>query len=79
MSDESGSASHKFHAHMVIEIALIVALALYMVLAGEQAVGDNLTFTVTGAALMALVSFWTLHTIRDALEVVVVRVRRFRH
>ncbi len=79
MSDESGSASHKFHAHMVIEIALIVALALYMVLAGEQAVGDNLTFTVTGAALMALVSFWTLHTIRDALEVVVVRARRFRH
>lgn len=79
MSDESGYASRKFHSHILIEIALIVALAVYMVLAREQPVGDNLIFTVTGAALMALVSYWTLHTIRDALEVVVDRTRRFRH
>jgi len=79
MSDKSGSASRKLHTHMLVEIALIAALALYMVLAWEKTVGDDLIFTVTGAGLMALVSYWTLHTIRDALEVVVARNRHFRH
>lgn len=79
MSDESGSASRKLHNHMLVEVALIAALVLYMVLAWEKTVGDDLSFTVTGAGLMALVSYWTLHTIRDVLEVVVARDRRLHH
>jgi predicted double-glycine peptidase len=47
--------------------------------AQEQVVGENLVFTVTGAALMALVTYWTLNTLGDALEVIALRVRHFRH
>ena len=79
MSDDAGSASRKFRSHVLIELALIVALGLYLFAAKEQVVGDNLVFTVTGAALMALVTYWTLNTLRDGLEVIALRVRHVRH
>ncbi|MCM0613975.1 hypothetical protein KFJ24_15920 [Marinobacter sediminum] len=79
MSDQSGSASNKFRSHFFIEIALIAALAFYMMLAKEQVVGDDLAFTFVGAGLMALVTYWTLNTLRDGLEVVVVRAGRLKH
>ena len=68
MSDDAGSASRKFRSHALIELALIVALGLYLFAAKEQVVGENLVFTVTGAALMALVTYWTLNTLRDGLD-----------
>lgn len=79
MSDDAGSASRKFRSHALIELALIVALGLYLFAAKEQVVGENLVFTVTGAALMALVTYWTLNTLRDGLEVIASRVRHVRH
>ncbi|MTI99300.1 MAG: hypothetical protein FH752_11830 [Marinobacter adhaerens] len=79
MSDDAGSASRKFRSHVLIELALIVALGLYLFAAREQVVGENLVFTVTGAALMALVTYWTLNTLRDGLEVIALRVRHVRH
>ena len=79
MSDDGGSASKKFRSHVLIELALIVALGLYLFAAKEQVVGENLVFTVTGAALMALVTYWTLNTLRDGLEVIALRVRHVRH
>ncbi len=79
MSDDAGSASRKFRSHVLIELALIVALGLYLFAAKEQVVGENLVFTVTGAALMALVTYWTLNTLRDGLEVIALRVRHVRH
>lgn len=79
MSDDAGSASRKFRSHALIELALIVALGLYLFAAKEQVVGENLVFTVTGAALMALLTYWTLNTLRDGLEVIALRVRHVRH
>ena len=79
MSDDAGSASRKFRSHVLIELALIVALGLYLFAAREQVVGEDLVFTVTGAALMALVTYWTLNTLRDGLEVIALRVRHVRH
>ncbi|MGO1499691.1 MAG: hypothetical protein ACTHWH_00225 [Marinobacter sp.] len=79
MSDESGSARNKFRSHFVVEIVLIAVLAMYMVLAKGQVVGDDLVFTVVGAGLMALVTYWTLYTLRDGLEMIVLRVRGFKH
>ena len=79
MSDDAGSASRKFRSHVLIELALIVALGLYLFATKEQVVGENLVFTVTGAALMALVTYWTLNTLRDGLEVIALRVRHVRH
>ena len=79
MSDDAGSASRKFRSHALIKLALIVALGLYLFAAKEQVVGENLVFTVTGAALMALVTYWTLNTLRDGLEVIALRVRHVRH
>jgi hypothetical protein len=79
MSEDAGSASRKFRSHALIELALIVALGLYLLAAQEQVGGENLVFTVTGAALMALVTYWTLNTLGDALEVIALRVRHFRH
>ncbi|KAA1174228.1 hypothetical protein FWJ25_08265 [Marinobacter salinexigens] len=79
MSDEAGSARSKFRSHIVIEVALVAALVAYMVLAQEKAVGEDFAFTVAGAGLMALVSYWTLHTLRDGLEVIVSRVRGVGH
>jgi len=79
MSDDTGSASRKFRSHALIELALIIALGLYLLAAQEQVVGENLAFTVTGAALMALVTYWTLNTLRDGLEVIALRARQVRH
>ncbi|WP_100638923.1 hypothetical protein [Marinobacter salexigens] len=79
MSDESGSARKKFRFHFVVEIVLIAALALYLVLAKEQVVGDDLAFTVIGAGLMALVTYWTLSTLRGVLEIIVLRTRELKH
>ena len=79
MSDDAGSASRKFLSHALIELALIVALGLYLLAAQEHVVGENLVFTVTGAALMALVTYWTLNTLRDGLEVIALRSRHVRH
>ena len=79
MSDQDGSIRNKFRSHFLIELALIAALALYLVLAKEQPVGEDLAFTVAGAGLMALVTYWTLNTLRDGLEVMVARASRLRH
>lgn len=79
MSEEAGSARQKLHAHALVELLLIAALAVYLMLARGQVVGDDLAFTVVGAGLMALVTYWTLNTLRDALEVVAVRARRLKH
>ena len=79
MSDDAGSASRKFRSHALIELALIVALGLYLFAAKEQVAGETLVFTVTGAALMALVTYWTLNTLRYGLDVIALRVRHVRH
>ncbi len=79
MSDQDGSIRNKFRSHFLIELALIAALALYLVLAKEQPVGEDLAFTVVGAGLMALVTYWTLNTLQDGLEVMVARASRLRH
>lgn len=79
MSDVSGSTRNRFRFHFVVEVVLIAALAVYMVLAKEQVVGDDLVFTVVGAGLMALLSYWTLYTLRDGLEIIALRVRALKH
>lgn len=76
MSDQAGSVRRKFRFHALIELALIVALALYLMAARTQVVGEDLAFTVVGAGLMALVTYWTLNTLRDGLELIALRVRR---
>lgn len=79
MSDESGSARNKLRSLFVVEIILLAALAVYMLMAKEQAVGDDFVFTVAGAGLMALLTYWTLYTLRDGLEVLALRMRSLRH
>lgn len=79
MSVDSGSARNKFRSHFVVEIVLIAVLAMYLVLAKGKVVGDDLVFTVIGAGLMALVTYWTLHTLRDGLEIIALRVRGLKH
>lgn len=79
MSDDAGSASRKFRSHALIELALIVALGLYLLIAKEHIVGESLGFTVTGAALMVLVTYWTLNTLRDGIEVIALLARRAGH
>ncbi|GAA3567336.1 hypothetical protein J2887_20035 [Marinobacter sp. CA1] len=78
MSGESRSA-RKFHSDLFVEIVLLVALAAYLILAQNQGVGDDLTFTVIGAGLMALISYWTLTTVRDGLELVAIKMKRLHH
>ncbi|EON92128.1 hypothetical protein MARLIPOL_10916 [Marinobacter lipolyticus SM19] len=56
-----------------MEMFLVAALVVYLILAKGRIVGDDLTFTVVGAGLMALVTYWTLNTLRDGLEVIAVR------
>ncbi|MDF0751373.1 hypothetical protein NLU14_14195 [Marinobacter sp. 71-i] len=79
MSEENGSARNRFQSHVIIEMLLVVALAAYMLVARSEMVGDDFSFTVIGAVLMALVTYWTLNTLRDGLEVIALRVRRSRH
>ena len=78
MADNAVTVRNKFRSHMFIEIALVAALALYMLLAQQQSVGEDLVFTVAGVGLMALVTFWTLNTLRGGLEVIARRARRAR-
>lgn len=75
MPDEPGSSRNKFRSDFIVEIALIVALAVYMVLAQDKTVGDDLSFTVAGAALMAVATYWTLHTLKDGLQFIALRLR----
>ncbi|MDN6320073.1 MAG: hypothetical protein L0J77_09925 [Marinobacter sp.] len=79
MSVDSGSARNKFRSRFVVEIVLIAVLAIYMALAKGQVVGEDLVFTVIGAGLMALVTYWTLHTLRDGLEIIALQVRGLKH
>jgi len=75
MSEESGSARNKLRSDFLVEVSLIVAVGIYLVLAQGQAVGENLGFTVAGAGLMALATYWTLHPIGDGLQVIALRLR----
>lgn len=76
MPDDPGAKTATLRMHAVVEIVLLVALAAWFLLAGNQPVGEDLVFTVVGAGLMAAASFWTLNTIKDGLELVAIRVRR---
>lgn len=75
MPEDPGPAQTRFRSDFVVEMALIAAVSIYLVIAQGQAVGDSLAFTVTGAGLMALATYWTLHTIRDGLEIIALRLR----
>ncbi|MBB5321839.1 hypothetical protein [Marinobacter oulmenensis] len=75
MPEDPEPAQNKFLSDFVVEAALIVAVIMYLVVAGDQVVGDDLSFTVLGAGLMALATWWTLHTVRDGLEVIALRLR----
>lgn len=79
MTDQAGSIRNKFRLHVFIEVALLAVLALYMVMAHEKPVGEDLVLTVAGAGLMALVTYWTLNTLRDGLEVIALRAKSVRH
>lgn len=79
MSDENGSARTRFQSHAIVEVVLLLVLLAYMALARSQMVGEDFAFTVIGAVLMALVTYWTLNTLRDGLEVIAVRTGRSRH
>ncbi len=74
MSDEPGLSRNQFRSDFIVEVALIVAVVIYLVMAQGQLVGDNLSFTVVGAGLMAAATWWTLHTVRDGLEVIALRL-----
>ena len=75
MPEDPAPARNKFRSDFIVEIALLAAVAVYLVIARGQSVGDNLSFTVAGASLMALATYWTLHTARDGLEVIALRLR----
>ncbi|MCL7942653.1 hypothetical protein [Marinobacter sp. ATCH36] len=79
MSDENGSAQARLQIHAIVEVVLLLVLVGYMVLAQSKIVGDDFSFTVVGAALMALVTYWTLNTLRDGLEVIAARTGRSKH
>lgn len=79
MSDKNGSARARFQIHAIVEVVLLLVLFGYMALAESKMVGDDFSFTVTGAALMALVTYWTLNTLWDGLEVIAVRTGRSKH
>lgn len=69
MSDQSGSFT-KLRSHLFIEAILVIALVVYMVLAKSHVVGADFAFTAVGAGLMALVTYWTLTTVRDGIEMI---------
>ena len=75
MREEPGPARNQFRSDFVVEIALIAAVAAYLIIAQGQTVGESLAFTVTGVGLMALTTYWTLHTVRDGLEAIALRLR----
>lgn len=74
MPEDPAPAVKKFVSDFIVEIALVVAVAVYLVMAQGQSVGENLSFTVVGAGLMALATYWTLHTARKGLEVIALRL-----
>ena len=76
MSEENGSAKNRLQSHAIVDVLLVLALAVYLFIARSQMVGDNFSFTVIGAALMVLVTYWTLNTLRDGLEVLALKVTR---
>ncbi|WP_040474662.1 hypothetical protein [Marinobacter algicola] len=78
MSEENGSAKNRLQSHAIVEVLLVLALAVYLLIARSQMVGDDLSFTVIGAALMVLVTYWTLNTLRDGLEVLALKVNSSR-
>lgn len=69
MSDDAGSRI-KLKAHIVVEVLLVAALAVYFVIAESQVVGSDMLFTAVGSVLMAVATFWTLNTAGDVIEVV---------
>lgn len=69
MSDQSGSFT-KLRSHLFVEAFLVIALVVYMVLAKSYVVGADFAFTAIGAGLMALVTYWTLTTVRDGIEII---------
>ncbi len=75
MPAEPAPAVKKFVSDFIVEIALVVAVAVYLVLAQGQSVGENLTFTMVGASLMVVATYWTLHTARKGLEVIALRLQ----
>lgn len=79
MSEENGSVKARFQIHAIVEVVLLLVLVGYMTLAQSRMVGADFSFTVAGAALMVLVTYWTLNTLRDGLEVIAVRVARSKH
>ncbi|MDL0432711.1 hypothetical protein QPM17_16335 [Marinobacter sp. TBZ242] len=79
MSDVNGSAQARFQTHAIIEVLLLLVLLAYMTLARSRGVGEDFSFTVVGAVLMALVTYWTLNTLRDGLELIAIRIGRSRH
>lgn len=78
MSEENGSAKNRLQSHAIVEALLVLALAVYLLIARSELVGDDFAFTVIGAALMVVVTYWTLNTLRDGLEVLAQRVNRSR-
>jgi len=75
MRDESGSVRNRFRSDFVVEVFLVAALAVYFVLARGKDVGADLGFTVVGAVLMALATYWTLHTLKDGMQFIILRLR----
>ncbi|MBE01556.1 hypothetical protein [Marinobacter lutaoensis] len=75
MSDEPGSVRNRFRSDFIVEMVLMAALAVYFLLARDQVVGADLGFTVVGAVLMALATYWTLHTLKDGLQFLTLRLR----
>lgn len=69
MSEQSGSFT-KLRSHLFIEALLVIALVVYMFLAKSYVVGADFAFTAVGAGLMALVTYWTLTTARDGIELI---------
>ena len=74
MPEDRARAVKKFVSDFIVEIALVIAVAVHFAMAQWQSVGENLTFTMVGAGLMAVATYWTLHTARKGLEVIALRL-----
>ncbi|SDW74812.1 hypothetical protein [Marinobacter mobilis] len=65
----------KFRTDLLVEVVLLLAMVGYFVGTASQSVGENISVTAIGAGLMALLSWWTLTTVSDGLELLVSRDR----
>ncbi len=74
MPEDRARAVKIFVSDFIVEIALVIAVAVYFAMAQGQSVGENLTFTMVGVGLMAVATYWTLHTARKGLEVIALRL-----